>query len=242
MILGYARPTRLAWSDSTPSGQPGTPSRVSSSPRATCPRRAADEHPRGHPNPSSESSSAAAETAGGGPRRRAGRPPRPEYCRSSSVLSLLLPPPLRAPLPHCRREDLVQHSDRRFPWPGARPQSNRGLGAGRRSSPPRTATRGAARRRRRRSTRPPGPETLRCSCRCRGGAPDLTGRCRCRQGRCRWPLALAVGIGTVEAPDILLLGHSGRDKRGGHRRGGGRIGPGVDTKWGGLWRRDERQC
>ena len=126
--------------------------------------------------------------------------------------------------------------------PVARPQSNRGLGAGRRSSPPRTATRGAARRRRRRSTRPPGPETLRCSCRCRGGAPDLTGRCRCRQGRCRWPLALAVGIGTVEAPDILLLGHSGRDKRGGHRRGGGRIGPGVDTKWGGLWRRDERQC
>ena len=56
------------------------------------------------------------------------------------------------------------------------------------------------------------------------------------------PLPLAVGIGTVEAPDILLLGHSGRDKRGGHRRGGGRIGPGVDTKWGGLWRRDERQC
>ena len=42
---------------------------------------------------------------------------------------------------------------------------------------------------------------------------------------------------TVEATDILLLGHSGRDKRGGHRRGGGRIAPGVDTKWGGLWRR-----
>ena len=126
--------------------------------------------------------------------------------------------------------------------PVARPQSNRGLGAGRRSSPPRTATRGAARRRRRRSTTSRCHETLRRSCRCRGGAPDLTGRCRCRQGRCRWPLALAVGIGTVEAPDILLLGHSGRDKRGGHRRGGGRIGPGVDTKWGGLWRRDERQC
>ena len=42
---------------------------------------------------------------------------------------------------------------------------------------------------------------------------------------------------TVEAADILLLGRSGRDKWGGHRRGGGRIGPGVNTKWGGLWRR-----
>ena len=42
---------------------------------------------------------------------------------------------------------------------------------------------------------------------------------------------------TVEAADILLLGHSERDKRGEHHRGGGRIGPGVGTKRGGLWRR-----
>ena len=42
---------------------------------------------------------------------------------------------------------------------------------------------------------------------------------------------------TVEARDILLLGHSERDKRGGPHRGGGRVGPGVDTKRGGLWRR-----
>ena len=37
---------------------------------------------------------------------------------------------------------------------------------------------------------------------------------------------------TVEARDILLLGHYERDKRGGHHRGGGRIGPGVGRKRG----------
>ena len=42
---------------------------------------------------------------------------------------------------------------------------------------------------------------------------------------------------TVEAADILLMDHSEPDKRGGRHRGGGRIGPGVGTKWGGLWRR-----
>ena len=193
MILGYARPTRLAWSDSTPSGQPGTPSRVSSSPRATCPRRAADEHPRGHPNPSSESSSAAAETAGGGPRRRAGRPPRPEYCRSSSVLSHLLPPPLRAPLPHCRREDLVQHSDRRLPWP-VRSQTEDSAPVGaprhreRRRGEPR-ADGGGGRRAR------PGPRRSGAPADAGAGrrtSPDGAGAVRAvAVGRWHWPLALA---------------------------------------------------
>ena len=42
---------------------------------------------------------------------------------------------------------------------------------------------------------------------------------------------------TVEAPDILLLGHSGSDRQGGRRRG--RTGPSVSTKWGGLWFEEE---
>ena len=43
--------------------------------------------------------------------------------------------------------------------------------------------------------------------------------------------------GLVEARDILLLVLSDGGKRGGARQGGGRIGTGVDTKRGVLWRR-----
>ena len=41
----------------------------------------------------------------------------------------------------------------------------------------------------------------------------------------------------VEGRDILPLGRSECDKQGGLHQGGGRLGPGVDTKRGGLWRR-----
>ena len=57
-----------------------------------------------------------------------------------------------------------------------------------------------------------------------------------RRSVSRSRLASAEGW-TVEAADILLLDHSERDKRGGRHQGGGRIGPGVGTKRGGLWRR-----